>query len=384
MSRTLNIFYLKVKLGHRITTFTVESIQFLKFLLLPKASSCMLVRKFEDNDYHSLVDFNTAVFNRRDQVEESIVYRFFKNPYTHQSEKEILVAVDTNNNIVGQILVLPSEFYLDGKKFPVFFGMDFFLYPEYRNSLAGVILGNKFKDLKHGYGIGLTDASLKIFKAFNYKILGYIPKYIKFNFILSNLISLIPIRKKKVRKYSFPGSIRVESGMFIRVLEADGITSEVEYWNKNLIEFTRSREFIEWRYFYYPDKYFVYKYLSENKEESSKPSFFVVRPIVWKKLNCLLLVDYRFNTDDKAMFDNILKSTIEISTKLQFAATITGCSLPSCEKILRKKSFYEFGRALEIVTKFQSDKIDTDYNLDKVLATFADADCDFFYGSDKW
>jgi hypothetical protein len=344
----------------------------------------MLVRKFEDKDYHSLIDFNKAVFDKRDQIEESIVYRFYKNPYANQIAKEIIVAVDATNKIVGQILVLPSELYLDGEKYPVFFGMDFFLHSEYRNSLAGVILGNKFKDLKYGYGIGLTDASLAIFKAFKYKIVGFIPKYIKIINILSVLLSLLSIRKKEVRKYSFPASISVDSGMFIRVFEAVGLTPEVGYWNKNLIEFGRSTDFIRWRYFYYPDKYFVYKYLPENEEEISKPSFFVVRPIVWKRLNCLLLVDYRFNSEDKAMFNNILKSSIKISAKLKLAATITGCSLPSCENILRKKRFFKFGRALEIVTKFQADKIDTDLNVDKVLATFADADCDFFYGSDKW
>jgi len=344
----------------------------------------MLVRKFEDNDYHSLVEFNTTVFNRRDQVEESIFYRFYKNPYAHQIEKEILVAVDATNKIVGQILVLPSELYLDGKKYPVFFGMDFFLDSKYRNSLAGVILGNKFTDLKHGCGIGLTDASLAIFKAFNYKIVGYIPKYIKINNILSAIISLIPIRTKTARKYSFPDTVSVDSGKFIRIFEADELTSEVGYWNKKLIEFARSRDFITWRYFYYPDKYFVYKFLPKNQEEISKPSFFVVRPMVWKRLNCLLLVDYRFNSEDKAMFNNILQSTIKISAKLKMSATITGCSLPSCEKVLRKKRFFKFGRALEIVTKFQADKIYEEFNVDKVLATFADADCDFYYGSDKW
>ena len=344
----------------------------------------MLVRKFEENDFHSLVEFNKVVFNRRDQVEESIAYRFYKNPYTLQIEKEILVAVETNNKIVGQILVLPSEFYLDGTKFPVFFGMDFFLHSDYRNSLAGVILGNKFKDLRHGFGIGLTDASLAIFKAFKYRIIGFIPKYIKINNILSAFISLLSIQHKRSRKYSFPESISVDSGLFIRVFDADGLTPDVGYWNKNLIEFTRSKDFIMWRYFYYPDKYYVYKYLPKKLTEISKPSFFVVRPIVWKRLNCLLLVDYRFDSEDKAMFNNILKSTIKLSSKLKFAATITGCSLPSCEPVLRKKRFFKFGRALEIVTKFQVDNMNEDFGVDKVLATFADADCDFYYGSNKW
>jgi len=344
----------------------------------------MEIRRFEEKDFLSLVEFNSNVFNSRDKIAESINYRFFENPYAEKSAKEILIAQDKNEKIVGQILVMPTFFSLDDKIYPAFYGMDFFVNIENRNSLTGVILVNKFKDLSNTFGIGLNDTSLAIFKAFNYKIIGFLPKYLRINNIFSLLRTQLSNKGKTNNSYSFPDSICVNASTFKRVYNAEEIISKDGYWNTNLLEFTRSKEFIAWRFFYYPGKYVVYKFLSTGNNECSKPTFFVVRPIVWKKLNCLLLVDYRFDVLDTSMFSEILQSTVRLSKKLKMTGIITGCSLPSCEKKLKHNWFFKFGRKLEIVTKFQNGSKDNKQQTDTILITFADSDCDFYYGSDKW
>lgn len=341
----------------------------------------MNIRKFEDKDFITLVDFNNTVYTKRDKVEESIIYRFFKHPYIGKTENQIFIAEDSNKKIVGQILVLPSEFMLEGKIYPAFWGMDFFVNIENRHSLTGVILVNKLKELKYFFGIGLTENSLTILNAFNYKIIGYMPKYIRINNVFSLLRCFLSNKNKPLSNYIFPDSIKIDKNEFVRVFDSQEIISKDGYWNKNLIEFTRSKDFIDWRYFYYPDKYIVYKYKSDV---NSKPTFFVVRPMIWRNLNCLLLVDYRFDIKDSKMFAQILKATVKLAGRLKISATITGCSLPSGNVSLRKKWFFKFGQDMEIATKFPAENNDINPHVDKVLVTFADSDCDFYYGSDKW
>jgi len=344
----------------------------------------MIVRKLEEKDFQSLIDFNTSVFDKRDKVEESIIYRFYANPLINNSSNEILIAKDKEDNIVGQILVMPSVFTFKGKEFPAFFGMDYFVKIESRKSLAGVILANKYKDLKYNFGIGLTDNSLAILSSFNVKTLGYMVKYIKPNILFSITGFLFSSIIKVHRNSNFPETIIAKEGKFKRVFSPEEICSINSCWNPNLIEFTRSKEFVNWRFFYYPDKYFVYKYLSDSGGSNLNPTYFVVRPIVWKNLNCLLLVDYRFDVRSNYMFSNILKSVIKVSKKLKMAATLTGCSLPSYDLSLRKKWFFKFGRKMEIVTKFEIEKDRNGINRDTILVTFADSDGDFYYGNNKW
>jgi hypothetical protein len=67
----------------------------------------MIVRKFEEKDLKSLIEFNISVFANRDNVEESINYRFYNNPFAIDNAKEILIAKDKSDNMIGQILVMP-------------------------------------------------------------------------------------------------------------------------------------------------------------------------------------------------------------------------------------------------------------------------------------
>lgn len=341
----------------------------------------MEIKKFEGKDYYSLIEFNKVVFNLRDNIEESFEYRFYANPFAENRKQESLIAIDENKKIIGQILVMPSMFSYEEKQFEAYFGMDYFVKIEARKSLSGVILANKYKDLRYNFGIGLTDASLNVLLAFNVKIIGYMAKYIKINikFAVRNYLFNKKVNRKQI--FVFPDSISVNGGFFSRVLNAEDIISSKGYWNNKLVEFTRSKEFINWRYFHYPDKYIVYKYYSNAHNISLEPVFFVVRPIIWKNTNCLLLVDYRFETTNKNLFNKVFDAIAKLSDKLKMSATITGCSLPSYKKNFRNRMFFNFGRDLEIVTKFQVNQVNDN---DLVFVTFADSDCDFYYGNNTW
>jgi len=341
----------------------------------------MIIKKFEEKDYQSLINYNTVVFNQRDKIEESIKYRFYANPFALNRQQKSLIAWDKEQNIIGQILVMHSEFSYEGKVYPAFLGMDYFVNVEARKSLTGVILANKYKDLKYNFGVGLTDASLKVLLAFNVNIIGYLAKYIKINITFALKNYFLENDVSRPNNFVFPVSIKVKGGNFSRVFSPEKIVSREGYWNSKLLEFTRNKEFLSWRYFYYPDKYIIYKFDSSSHNIDTEPVYFVVRHIVWKKTNCLLLVDYRFNTTQKNTFNEIIDSVVKLSKKLKMSATLLGCSLPGFKKTLRNKLFFNFGRDLEIVSKFP---LSTSSDSDTIFVTFGDSDCDFYYGNNKW
>jgi len=344
----------------------------------------VIIKKFEEKDFIPLVEYNRAVYSRRDKVEESFNYRFVINPFVKKDVNETLIAIDEGGAIAGQILVMPSEFNFEGKVYDAYIGMDYYVNKEARNSLAGVILANKYKNLKYNFGIGLTDESLAILNAFNVKAEGYMEKYLRINNLISLFKFLFTSKPKNTRGFIFPDSIYVKDKQFMRVLSPEGILAKNNFWNINIVEFSRNLEFVSWRFFHYPEKYFVYKCNSTFNSQDVNPSYFIVRPIIWKKANCLLLVDYRFNMADEEMMGQVLAATVKLSKSLKMAGTITGCSLSVFKQHLKRKMFFKFGRSMEIVTNFKIQNKVKDESKNSILVTFADSDADFYYGNGKW
>jgi len=344
----------------------------------------MKIRKFEKRDFQSLIEYNNKVFIDRDKIEESILYRFFYNPISNEPSSEILIAEDDNDAIIGQILMMPSEFSYKGNFLPAFWGMDYFVNTEHRNSLAGLNLANKAKNIKHHFGVAFTKKSSKIFRLFKEMNAGNLDVYIRPNSIMPFFRFLFPEKQDKNILSNFPHQIKSEGGIFQRIFEPEDIVSVDGWWNHELIEFTRNKRYLLWRFFFYPDKYIVYKYFPKFKEIPVLPIYFVVRPVVWKKMNCLLLVDYRFDVEKKNSFRKILTAAGKLTKKLKLAATITGCSLPSCRILLNCKLYFRIGEKREILTNFNLNNKEFDNKSDEIFVTFADSDSDFYYGNERW
>lgn len=343
----------------------------------------MKIRNIEERDIQKLIEFNIKTYQERDKVEESIKYRFFYNPLIENSSREILIAEDLNQDIIGQILLMPSEFYYDENKYPAFWGMDYIVDESKRGSPAGTILAKKATNIQYHFGAGLSDISLSIHLVFKELVVGYMSKYLKLNSFFS-LLKFLHHKKKDIDTYTFPEFIITNGYKFKRVHDYSEILSKENCWNKNLIEFTRKEIFLKWRFFHYLEKYFIYKLDSTRVVNNEKPIYFVVRPIIWKKANCLLLVDYRFEVDKNEFFNLILKATTKLSKKLNMAATITACSLRSCDETFRNNYFFRFGKKMDVVSNFKDFKESSIPVNDKIFMTFADSDGDFYYGNNKW
>ena len=343
----------------------------------------MTVRRIEDTDIKDLIEFNVKTYYDRDKIEESFKYRYLTTPFKESFKDESLIALNKEDKIIGQALLLPSRLTYKGKEYPMYWGMDYFVEQSYRG-LSGVVLVKRTVEHENHFGVGLTEVSLAVHLAAGERIAGYMKKYIKLRLTALALPFLFLNFKGIVKSRPFPESLKVKKGKFVRVYNPEEIVSKAGYWNPELIEFSRSKEFINWRFFHYKNKYIIYKYVSDNDTNTEKPTYFVVRPVVWRKLKCLLLVDYRHPDDKGELYDLILKAAKKLTRKTWRAASITGCSLPSNSKVLKKNWFVEFGTKLVVVSKFPLIHDINDCNTDAIHVTFADSDCDFYYGNNRW
>lgn len=334
----------------------------------------MKIRKVEESDFASLVEFNQNIYIKSDGIEESLNYRFFINPHNVKSHESI-IALNENDKIIGQILLMCSKFRYNGNTETAVWGMDYVVDELYRGSPAGTVLCKKALKVEFHFGVGLTETSMAIHKVFGENIIGSVCKYIRLTGPFSFVKFIFPrLNNKYIIEY--PEEIEIKDSRFVKVIDPAEINSKLGFWNDNILEFVRDTAFLKWRYFYYPDKYLVYKYISKNnKEDIISTTFFVARPIVWKNVNCLLLVDYRTSCDKD--FFKIISATKELAKKLKVSAVITGCSFSGYKKILKRTLFLKFGTNLEIVSNYKEYSDRNSFDKDNILVTFGDSDCDF-------
>jgi hypothetical protein len=344
----------------------------------------MKLRGFSINQFDSLVRFNEKVFPIRDNVAEFIKYNFYFNPTKHESGENIILAEDDNGAIIGQFFLMHTFFYFNGKKYKGFWGIDYIVDELYRGTNTGSVLARRALKNEHYFTVGSSEISTKIHLALKQRIIGSIIKYIRLNSAFTILKFLIKAPQKELKSYHFPDSIRTSKGDFKRVFNSDEIISENGYWNSDSLEFIRDKKYIDWRFFFYHDKYFVYKYSSDNDNKDPLPVFFVVRPVCWKNVNCLLLVDFRYNLDADFCFDEITRATVKLMKSTKLSAIITGSSVYKHKRQLNWKLFLSFGEKMHVITKFITDFENEAYVPDRLVLTFADCDCDYYFGNKKW
>ncbi|MFH0735703.1 MAG: hypothetical protein V1773_13940 [bacterium] len=344
----------------------------------------MKIRRIENLDIDDLIKFNQSIYPKRNMFDESIKFKLLHNPENKNLCHQSLIVTNEKEEIIGQILMMPSICRYNGKNLIVYWGMDYIVEDKYRGTAAGVLLCKKALKVDCHFGVGLSKTSLSMHKIFGEINIGYLYKYIR----LTNLFSIINfiLPKKNIKNnIEYPDKIKHKDNLFLRVIDPSEIVSNCGFWNENLLEFSRDVEFLKWRYFHYENKYLVYKLvLPKNIPNNSDQltSFFVARPIIWKNVNCLLLVDYRISCDEH--FTKILKATIILARTLKLSAIITGCSLKSQIPMLSKNLFFKFGKKMDIVSNYNKFYKGNSINKDKVFITFGDSDCDFYYGNNKW
>tara|TARA_B100000686_G_C16797198_1_gene983283 strand:+ start:3681 stop:4772 length:1092 start_codon:yes stop_codon:yes gene_type:complete len=332
----------------------------------------MRVSYIGEKDYKLLVEYNKILYPERE--EQWISNRFLKNPLFNKGKAEMFsVAFSDENTILGQSLALPMQFFWNGNLNFGYWGEDWFVTPKYRtagpigNALARILPSNTFS-------CAHTEIALKIRLILKDKNLGDLRRLIKIVSWRKLFIdSFFGSTNKWIDNVDYPSNL---SKNFLRIANEKEIFSVESAWNDEVIEFDRSTSFLKWRFFHST----IYNYGFYVKRDENKISYFVVRPLIWKKVRTLLVSDYRCNLTNSGEMMDILDALKFLAKKIGATWILLGSSLSAVDNATSYKGYRTITQGPILAkTKIElpQDKIN---NRNAIFVTFADFDADFNYG----
>lgn len=324
--------------------------------------------KYKSEVFDEMIRFNQEKFSLRQGVLESFEDRFFKNPYSENAIQNCQFIIE-NQKIFGQFLVLPTQFHYQNIHYKGVWGVDFILDDTLRGKNFGRNLAEEIFKISNYCVVGVSDVSLRIHLKNGNHIVGYAKRFIKFNSMISPIRLFLPKKIEDRNHRFYPDIIKVGDLQIKRVLNTDNWVFP-KAWNPDFLEWDRSKEFINWRFLLHKNKYAIY---------TSEDFYFVIRQVKWRKLNALILVDYRYKLGEKQHFKTILNALNKISKQSNSDVIIGFSSIPGEFDMLKKNLYFNFGRNMEIMTTCNEVA-----NTKKVVVTMADSDIDTFYGDNIW
>lgn len=295
-----------------------------------------------------------------------------------------LLALD-NEEIVGQIILFPAQcLYLNQKQNCVF-AYDYIVDPNYLNTGVGVKLLSKTLKNNIHFGIGVSDMSRKLHLILKEKSIGNIYKYIFTRNLLSyfyagiNTYFKIDLRKLP-SKVKFKQTIKI-NGLFGE--KSDSIPPCNQAWNSDLIEFGRSKEFAQTRFYRFKSKYIYYNIFDDKHELQG---YFVLRVEIWRGMRVLIISDYRSVKGNNDVANFICESTKMLMKENNLDAILFGSSLKWIDEILLKQKFKKVGIPSEILTNtpLEDNWERKSSERDLIMATPADSDFEFNLGNELW
>ncbi len=323
----------------------------------------VLTRKITTEDKRALLDFNKKMYPNRINHEISLSYRVFDNPLIQEHDSFLCHLSD--EKIIGQIFLLPSEIGDKNKSDYAVFGSDYIVDEAYRGTIAGTNLCKKATKVKYHFGINLSEISLKMHRIFKENIIGYIHKYM---YVVNPLLLTQIVTGASLNKVqNYPDTLTIKESTLKRVFSANELKTGNGYFTTEHLAFKRDHKFMDWRFFNSEHQYYLYAIADESNYES----YIVVRPIIWKKFKSMLVVDYRYSSFDQ--FKTLLRAAKRLATKNKCFNVIVTSSMSSTASLLKQNRFIQFGEIMNIVSNYENEENK------ELLLTYADSDIDLQY-----
>jgi hypothetical protein len=338
----------------------------------------MKIKFYTEKDNKLFLEFNESSFPERGKKNNKIIdFRYFNSFNTVDFIKNNVVAYGDSNEIIGQALYHPAKYYFQQQLIGMEWGFDLFVRADKRTESVGLHLLEYIKANKNEniFASGVGEKALKIEKFFGYHIIGHLKKY----FLLTNPLYLLTgfLRRAYIKTEKFTQTISFGEYKITKVSLSD-LWNKTSPYNTNLLEFDRSIDFLKWRFFSGHFNYSVYRIIN-IKKDSPIPIYFVVRTVKVKGITSLVLVDYRYNTQNPEEFKIILNAVKKISNLLYLPIIITGSSHRTTDSVLINKNYKLVGRDRPIICNNKDYKIFKDkiQNRNFIFSTLADSDGEY-------
>ena len=270
---------------------------------------------------------------------------------------------------VNDVLVL-----MDSTQKKIFFRGNTIISPNQRGKGISKKIYNRVNLYNNWISVGVTDIAWKIQPKYvnEFTPINPVNVYVSLNlfgFVRYHVWRLL--RRNTLKECKFPFYFDLgekEELMLVEKLE-DMTFPKNGKWNEDDFEIIRDKNYFKWRFYdiYRSDKYHIYKYLSDG----TTIGYLVLRNIVYKGLDMVSLVDFRFRKRDYE------------TRALKAATKVAGtCGIGLVMTLTSRRWGYMLS-PLTIMTKKKLHRAvgmkDYAENFNEMLITSADSDLDFVY-----
>ena len=330
--------------------------------------------------FQDYLTFVSQIYPQRGHVAQRFATQVLQNPFLADADHpEILLALD-DDAIIGHFGLNPYPFHWRNQRFVGHSGFDFYVLEAYRQHGVGKMLAAAAVEQHPYLGIGATPVAERIYIKLGAATIGRMYRYLWLRgpaptlFLAGQALlkNKWPRQPHTIGDFAqLPDQIEAAGAKFHLRTQADG--SEDYAWNADTLTFTRSSQFLDWRYFQHPRHYRLYA-----RTDASPTQFFVLRRETWRGLSLLCMVDYRIPQQRAHDFPILLQAAQQLTRRGKFDGLVVYSSLRTIDAALQRQKFRKIGQPTIVVFK---DSHAPDANRiaqrEAVFATLADCDQDF-------
>lgn len=322
--------------------------------------------------------FNDQAFPVRKPHSRYDKFRLLDNPFVKNTE-DIVYQEYSGENYVAQMITMPAPLIKNNTEIPAFWGQDYFVKEDYRGKGLGKNLAPKYLGQNYYIAVGFSPKSEIIHRKMGARPVGYLDSFQKWISPVRHLTfyfhRLLKWKTKALTEYSFPDKIHVDGRKFSRVRDAENICLPEKQWNCECMESLRNKSYLKWRFFYRPDRYFVYQ---SEREKHENPDYIVLKPHFYKGVNWLLVSDFRFKLNRKEDFASLIRLAEKICRELGLYGVCIATTLKDCCDTLLRTGYTRTAHKVILTTYpfTHPEQESEDEMTENIFLTLADSDLD--------
>ncbi len=310
-------------------------------------------------------------------------WQYRRNPYGSADGPHIWIARE-GATIVGQYATMPVRLLANGKEIDASWGMDVMVAPErQRQGLGDVLFRTWDRNTGAALGLGLSDASYRLFQKMNWPDVGPVACLVK------------PLSRRALRRPTWPVALNrfvsyVTFPWIRRVSRARPLTGEVQLirhfddrftrlWERVRDRFAfavrRDASYLNWKYIQAPHVRYSVAALVDNGEAAG---YAVYRHVREPRGRVTLLVDFLTDPDDEAGFLTLLRWVDREARAADSDKIRTFAMHGAFRRLLKKSGYFVVKSTMEFVAKINATSVpDAFYkSTDTWHVTLGDSDQD--------
>jgi len=283
-------------------------------------------------------------------------WQYRRNPNNPGQEPEIWIARE-GPAIVGQYATMPVRLPVRGKEVQGSWGMDVMVAPErQRQGLGEVLFRTWDRNVGASLGLGLSEASYRLFQKMRWPDVGPIPCFVK------------PLTRRALRRPGWPLAVnRIVSALTLPVVKivarSRPLRAEVrllqrfddsftELWESIASKFDlavrRDAAYLNWKYASAPH---VRYSIAALRRDDRNVGYAVYRHLHEPRGRVTLLVDFLTDPDDEDGFGALL-GWVDREARRADSDKIRGFAMhPAFGRVLKRSGYFQVKSTMQFVVK---------------------------------